>query len=273
MSAPSTSRVRRIHKDSSFAAVAPNLPDYERARADFSWAGARAALDGLPGGRGSTSPTRRSTGTSPPAAASACAIRWLGRRARGATSPTRTSRGRSSRFANVLAAWASKPGERVFACCGRMPELYVAALGTLKPAPSSARCSRRSGPSRCGSGSRSATAEVLVTTAALYRRRSRRCATSSRTSSTCSSSSRGRRRRRRRAGPRAAARPHDAPTSRSRRPIRGPGAAALHQRHHRHAEGRGARARGRRRPPRHRPPARSTCTRTTSSGARPTRAG
>ncbi len=32
--------------------VAPNLVDYERARASFSWAEARRELDGLPGGRG-----------------------------------------------------------------------------------------------------------------------------------------------------------------------------------------------------------------------------
>ena len=35
----------------SFAArAAPNMPDYERARLEFSWAKARAELAGLPGG-------------------------------------------------------------------------------------------------------------------------------------------------------------------------------------------------------------------------------
>ena len=33
-------------------AVAPNLVDYDRVRTAFSWAAARAELDGLPGGRG-----------------------------------------------------------------------------------------------------------------------------------------------------------------------------------------------------------------------------
>jgi acetyl-CoA synthetase len=32
--------------------VAPNLDDYERVRKTFTWAAARAELDGLPGGRG-----------------------------------------------------------------------------------------------------------------------------------------------------------------------------------------------------------------------------
>jgi acetyl-CoA synthetase len=33
-------------------AVAPNMPDYDRARREFSWARARAMLAGLPFGRG-----------------------------------------------------------------------------------------------------------------------------------------------------------------------------------------------------------------------------
>ena len=38
--------------DAAPAAAAPNMPDYERARGEFSWDSARRALDGLPGGRG-----------------------------------------------------------------------------------------------------------------------------------------------------------------------------------------------------------------------------
>jgi hypothetical protein len=32
--------------------VVPNVVDYDAARATFTWAGARAQLDGLPGGQG-----------------------------------------------------------------------------------------------------------------------------------------------------------------------------------------------------------------------------
>jgi hypothetical protein len=39
-----------IRKTSGRHRVAPNLTDHEHAVATFSWANARAALDGLPGG-------------------------------------------------------------------------------------------------------------------------------------------------------------------------------------------------------------------------------
>ena len=54
---------------------------------------------------------------------------------------------------------------------GRIPELYVAALGTLKHGACSVRCSPRSGRSRSSSGCGWATRRVLVTTTALYRRK------------------------------------------------------------------------------------------------------
>ena len=38
----------------------------------------------------------------------------------------------TDRFANLLDALGVKRGERVFVLAGRIPELYVAALGTLK---------------------------------------------------------------------------------------------------------------------------------------------
>lgn len=41
-----------IHKASWAGDVVPNVTDYDTAAARFSWAAARAALDGLPGGRG-----------------------------------------------------------------------------------------------------------------------------------------------------------------------------------------------------------------------------
>ena len=44
--------MERIVKSPASFAVPPNLCDYERARAVFSWEAARRELDGLPGGAG-----------------------------------------------------------------------------------------------------------------------------------------------------------------------------------------------------------------------------
>ena len=43
---------KAIRKPPRRAGVPPNLDDYAAVRAAFSWAGARAELSGLPGGRG-----------------------------------------------------------------------------------------------------------------------------------------------------------------------------------------------------------------------------
>ena len=41
-----------ISKSGEYRGTIPNMVDYERERASFTWDAARRALDGLPGGRG-----------------------------------------------------------------------------------------------------------------------------------------------------------------------------------------------------------------------------
>ena len=52
--------------------------------------------------------------------------------ARRATSHMRDLRTLTNRFANVLRRLGLAKGERVFLLAGRVPELYISALGTLK---------------------------------------------------------------------------------------------------------------------------------------------
>jgi acetyl-CoA synthetase len=61
-----------------------------------------------------------------------CAIRWRGRKGASRDVSYAELAGESSRFAALLDELGVRPGERVFACCGRVPELYVAVIGTLK---------------------------------------------------------------------------------------------------------------------------------------------
>ena len=59
------------------------------------------------------------------------ALRFVGRR--GARELSYAAlREQTNRFANTLACLGVGPGERVFSLLGRVPELYVSALGTLK---------------------------------------------------------------------------------------------------------------------------------------------
>jgi acetyl-CoA synthetase len=122
----------RIHKNLRTAAVAPNLPDYEQARVTFSWAAAREALDGLPDARGLNIAHEAVDRHVVAGRGDRCAIRWRGRKGACRDLSYAELAAESSRFAAALADLGVQPGERVFACCGRVPELYVAALGTLK---------------------------------------------------------------------------------------------------------------------------------------------
>ena len=113
-------------------AVPPNLRDYDDARRAFSWDAARRELDGLPGGHGlniaheavdrhAAGPLRHKV-----------ALRWLARNGPVRDFTFGNLARLTNRFANALGTLGVSRGDRVYALLGRIPELYVAALGTLK---------------------------------------------------------------------------------------------------------------------------------------------
>jgi acetyl-CoA synthetase len=152
------------------AGVRPNLADYERACATFSWAEARRDLDGLPGGglniaheavdRHAVGPRRDHV-----------ALRWLGKDGTTADFTYGDLRRLTSRFANVLRGLGVRAGDRVYALAGRVPELYVAALGTLKHRSVFCPLFSAFGPEPLRARLQIGGARVLVTTEALYRRK------------------------------------------------------------------------------------------------------
>ena len=71
----------------------------------------------------------------------------------------------------MLDALGVKRGERVFVLAGRIPELYVAALGTLKHGAVFCPLFSAFGPEPIEQRLRLGDARVLVTTTALYRRK------------------------------------------------------------------------------------------------------
>jgi len=77
----------------------------------------------------------------------------------------------TNRFANVLRALGVVKGERVFSLAGRIPELYTAALGTLKHGGVFCPLFSAFGPEPLHTRLSIGGAKVLVTTAALYRRK------------------------------------------------------------------------------------------------------
>ena len=171
MSAPSTVRVDRIRKDPDSAAVPPNLLDYARARATFSWATAREALAGLPDGGGLNIAYEAVDRHVAAGRGEHCAICWRGRKGASRDLSYAELAAESSRFAALLADLGVVPGERVFACCGRVPELYVAVLGALKARAVFCPLFSAFGPEPLRQRLSLGAAKVLITTSALYARR------------------------------------------------------------------------------------------------------
>jgi acetyl-CoA synthetase len=77
----------------------------------------------------------------------------------------------SNRFANVLGQLGVAPGERVFALAGRIPALYIAALGTLKHRGVFCPLFSAFGPEPIYQHLSQGDAKVLVTTERLYRQK------------------------------------------------------------------------------------------------------
>ena len=158
-----------IHK-STVSAATPNLTNYETTRADFSWATARGWLSGLPDNRGlniAYEAVDRHAEHNPNAVALRChdrhgkytefryaELRWL-----------------TNKFANLLQQLGVGKNDRVFSLLGRLPELYVTALGTLKNTSVFAPLFPAFGPEPIRERLHLGDARVLVTTPEHYQRK------------------------------------------------------------------------------------------------------
>jgi acetyl-CoA synthetase len=151
--------------------AAPNLDDYSRGRAAFSWNAARAELSGLPGGRGLNiayeAVDRHAVGPR----RDRVALRWLGKSGAIHDYTYGDLRELTDRFATALEGLGVRRGERVYALAGRIPELYVAALGTLKAGAVFCPLFSAFGPEPIRARMAIGGARVLVTTQSLYERK------------------------------------------------------------------------------------------------------
>ena len=146
------------------------MADYERARAEFSWTAARRELAGLPGGALNIAHEAVDRHADGPLAATV-AMRFLDRRGGARDLTYAELRDQTDRFASVLETLGVASGERVFALSGRIPELYLTALGTLKHGAVFCPLFSAFGPEPVEQRLRLGNARVLVTTPAQYRRK------------------------------------------------------------------------------------------------------
>ncbi len=160
-----------VAKDPAIWRVPPNMPDYDKACADFSWEEVRREFAGLPDGNGLNiaheAVDRHAAGRN----GAKAALRWLGKNGEVRDLTYFDLKQRSNRFANVLRLLGIKPGERVFSLTGRIPELYYAILGTLKNTSVFCPLFAAFGPEPIAQRLQIGDGRVLVTTERLYRKK------------------------------------------------------------------------------------------------------
>ena len=160
-----------IKKDLENWREMPNLADYERTCAAFSWQESERELEGLPGRRGLNiaheAVDRHANGP----LRDHLALRWLGKQGEARDFSYGDLYRLTNQFANVLRTVGVGKGDRVFALAGRIPELYIAALGTLKNGSVFCPLFSAFGPEPIQQRLTIAEGKVLVTTDLLYGRR------------------------------------------------------------------------------------------------------
>ena len=162
-----------IQKSPRDWAVSPNLIDYDQARRTFSWDLARAQLDGLPNGQGLNIAYEAVDRHAKGSRAKQLAFRWLGKNGE-VQDYTYTQLGElTNRFANVLQGLGVQKGDRVCTLLGRIPELYITALGTLKHRSVFCPLFSAFGPEPVRARLTIGGVRVLVTTPILYERKVR----------------------------------------------------------------------------------------------------
>jgi acetyl-CoA synthetase len=158
-----------IHKNTEDFALPPNIADYRRTLESFSWASMRSELQA---DLSNFNIARIAVDRHAEGLRSAhVAIRWIGKDGTTRDVRFRDLRLLTNRFANVLEALKVQKGERVFSLMGRMPELHVSAMGSLKKGCVFCPLFSAFGPEPIYERLSLGDARVLITTEKLYKKK------------------------------------------------------------------------------------------------------
>ncbi|MEZ5230129.1 MAG: AMP-binding protein [Acidimicrobiales bacterium] len=135
------------------------------------WRDARKSLDGLPGGNGLNIAYEAVDRHVAHGQGDRVALRWRGRHDEHLDLTYGELKRRTDRFAGVLSQLGYPQGVGVATLLGRIPELYVAALGTLKHRGVFTPLFSAFGPEPIAVRVEIGQIQVLVTSALFYRRK------------------------------------------------------------------------------------------------------
>ncbi|MGE5106670.1 MAG: acetate--CoA ligase [Sphingobacteriales bacterium] len=151
--------------------VTPNLKDYESLSRSFNWQDEKKLLHGLPENKGLNIAYEAIERHAKGKLKDTIALRWIQKDKTIKDFTYHDLHKLSSRFANILTTLGVKKRERVFALAGRIPELYIAALGTLKSTAVFCPLYSVFGPEPVFQRLSKGDAKVLVTTKALFEKK------------------------------------------------------------------------------------------------------
>ncbi|MEX5598282.1 acetate--CoA ligase [Pseudophaeobacter sp. C1-32P7] len=158
-----------ITKPDSVRAAA-NMTDYDTLSAGFSWDDAQALIDGLSDGRMNIAHEAVDRHVAS-GHGEQLALRWISKSGSQQDFTYAALQMETNRFANMLRSQGLQKGDRVYALLGRVPELYIAALGTLKAGCTFCPLFSAFGPEPIRSRMEIGGANALITTARLYKRK------------------------------------------------------------------------------------------------------
>ncbi|MDO8688972.1 MAG: AMP-binding protein, partial [Dehalococcoidia bacterium] len=143
-------------------AIKSNLRDYEATRRDFDWDTVKSSLNWLPGG-GLNMAYEAIDRHCLTWRKNKVALHWISKELTSEKYTFMDMKRMTDRFANVLQGLGLQKGDRVFIFLGRVPELYVAAFGTLKAGGVVGPLFSAFGPEAIRDRLRDSGARVLVT--------------------------------------------------------------------------------------------------------------
>lgn len=146
------------------------MPDYDARRQVFSWEAAQHLIDGF--GDGTLNIAHEAIERHVNAGhGDQIALRWISKSGTQQDFSYAKLSTLTNRFANVLQGLGIKKGDKVYSLLGRVPDLYIAALGSLKAGAVFCPMFSAFGPEPIHSRMEIGGANVLVTTARLYKRK------------------------------------------------------------------------------------------------------
>lgn len=148
-----------------------HLLDYEKARTTFSWDKIRNELSGLPAKKGLNMAYEAIDRHANGKLKNTVAIRFVRKDYSVADFTFGDLQKQTSKFANVLKKLGTQKGDRVFTLAGRIPELYITALGALKFTAVFCPLYAVFGPEPILQRLKKGEASILITTTLLYEKK------------------------------------------------------------------------------------------------------